>query len=109
MQKVNCVIMPRIKATEATTKARHLLVLQRRVLPLLAFEAFELPPLMLLLVSPFEALGNHSGDVYIRTASSPPRLEESEVTINSILGPPQKGVPYAVGIDLLIPEKYHLK
>jgi hypothetical protein len=106
--KRNWVIMLRKKA-KAATKARHLLVLQRRVLPLSAFVAFELPPLMSLLFPPLRALGNHFGDVYIRTALFPPRLEELEVTINSILGPPQKWVPYAVSTDLLNYKKYHLK
>jgi hypothetical protein len=57
----------------------------------LAFEAFELPPLIVLLISPFEGSRQPLWDVYIRTALSPYRLEESEVTINSILGPPQRG------------------
>ncbi len=63
-----------------------------RFLPLLVFEAFRPPQLMVLLISPLRALGYHFGNIYIGTASSP-RLEESEVIINSILGPPEKGCP----------------
>jgi hypothetical protein len=43
--------MPRIKATKATTKARHSLDQHRSTEEVVTFEAVELPPLTVLLVS----------------------------------------------------------
>src|SRR5271167_3151896 len=43
------------------------------------------------LFRPLRPLGYHFGDMYIRRALPPLRLEESEVTINSIQAPSQIG------------------